>query len=65
MAYVLKQIKKVAVFSLDPASMVWSLEGTLNAPPESNDPGFESVERLKAFKFVDSQVEIVHLYVAR
>jgi len=56
---------KVAVFSLDPASMVWSLEGTLNAPPESNDPGFESVERLKAFKFVDSQVEIVHLYVAR
>ena len=57
---------KVAVFSLDPlaASKIWNLEGTL-AKPNQADPGFAATEKLKVFKFVENDEEIVHLYVSR
>ncbi|MBP94359.1 hypothetical protein CMK18_00225 [Candidatus Poribacteria bacterium] len=53
---------KVAVFSLDTESLTWRSVGVLNPPPRSN---FDSVDRLKIFKFMKSNSENFHLYIVR
>jgi len=57
---------KVAVFELDTTAetMTWNHLHNL-AEPDTTSIGFASTKRLKVFQFVDSNVEIAHLYVVR
>ena len=50
------------MFSLDTVSLTWSFVGVLNPPLGLN---FDSVDKLKIFKFMKSNLENFHLYIVR